>query len=443
MITPVKPPVAQPQPPSKILSSVPAHMRSEPHASGTFSGAQNNSPMHDATTPVLKDRAPTPTGLNTPITTPAHGSTSSTSRQSDPAAPPKTPPERERKVSFAPPNATTNNNANLAANKPMTSSTTRKNKPSPPPPPPAKPNQELTDPDDSYHFCSDDDAFLALVDLGDGDLGQPVSEEADLGRPIDGEDDDGDVRTPICWGDEGSGGEDATFGAGSSGNGNGGADVGKKLNVERGQGTSEGASGLGILSKLLPQNQPGLNNNGHRLPSLVLSRNLPQHRQQQNQNQNQHRQPNYPPPKNQNQPPAQMPTAPGSSSTAKRSVTPSMGGFHFPPGIVSSHSSSLSLHLPLNVSLTGLSSTTTGTASSSAREQANFYVHVWFWHRAETTFGHHVNYLCLLLCGDDTQPFAQVWFILPEYGATSTWDGIGPSFGQRRRTCEERGFRAA
>jgi hypothetical protein len=350
MITPVKPPGAQPPPPSKILSSVPAHMRSELRASGTSSGHQNNGPVvHKTATPVMKGRTPAHTGLNTPITTPAHGSTSSISRQSTAAAPPQAPPERERKVSFAQPVTTTADVANTSANdaststnKPTTSSTTSNNKSSPPLPAPVPPaanaNQELTDPDESYNFCSDDDAFYALVDLGEGS----VLEEADLGRPIHGEDEEGDSRTPIYWG-ESSGGEDTTFGGGSnSGNGNGvvtesRADVGRRQGVQRDQGTSESASGIGMLSKLLPQNQQGLNNRDHRPSSHVVnqpSRNPPQHRQQQNHN--------HPPPQNQNIPPAQIGSALVSSSAAKKPPTPSMGGFHFPPGVVSPRSSSLS-----------------------------------------------------------------------------------------------------
>ena len=336
-MTPVKPPSVQPQPQPKILSSVPVHMRSEFHTFGA---------SHHVATPAMKGNAPPHTGLNTPITTPAHGSTSLTSRQSIPAAPPQAPPER--KVSLA--------QSTTTVDKPTTSSTVSINKASPPSPAPApapaSPAEKTSleaDPDDSYHFCSDDDALFALVDLGEGDLGQPVLEAADLGRPIDDDDDEGDARTPIHWG-EGSGVEDTLLEEASDGNAqdnwppgiNSKATVGKRQDMQRVQATSEGASNLGMLSKLLPQNQSA-SNNSNRPPSHAVNQpswNSAQPRLHQIQNQAQYRHQNNLPPQNQNKP-SQIGNASGSSSTVKRPLTPLMGGFHFPPEIVSSR-----IHFP-------------------------------------------------------------------------------------------------
>ncbi|KAJ6557894.1 hypothetical protein B0H19DRAFT_122742 [Mycena capillaripes] len=75
-----------------------------------------------------------PTGLQTPITTPGH----------------------ERKVSFAP----------QVQTKPLQGQM-------PPPPVPVAEDGG----DDSFGFFSDDDAFLAAVDMGEGDLGQPIDFE--------------------------------------------------------------------------------------------------------------------------------------------------------------------------------------------------------------------------------------------------------------------------
>ncbi|KAG6895082.1 hypothetical protein C0992_003216 [Termitomyces sp. T32_za158] len=195
------------------------------------------------------------------------------------------------------------------------------------------------DGDEAYHFGSEDDAFLALVDLGEGDLGQPVLPETDLGRPLF---DDSD-----------------------------GADGNRIFESEKVQAQSsvprerqpyapapQGAQSMGMLSKLLPQNQ------SHQQQQQQRSANQPntgarnselqwrmdhknQHNQQQQRapinqlnstsnhhprNQNQHApQRNH---QNQNQPPAPNNRTP--SVMGARPSTPSMGGFHFPPGVVSS-----------------------------------------------------------------------------------------------------------
>ena len=337
MTTPVKPSTV---PPPKPLSAVPAHIRPARRASGSF--GQNDGPiMNEATTPSMKGRAPAHTGLNTPIITPAHASTSSTSRQPQPPPPPPAAvalQEHTHEVSFAQPTSTTsyvNNDPNTTADKPTTFTMVNSSKPSPPLLAEASP--EPADADDSYHFYSDDDAFLALVDLGEGDLGQP----------IDGEDEEGFSESLISR-REALGGEDTTFAEGGDmtgheGHGNGVGVGPEAQDIQRGQGSSEGTSGLGMLSKLLPRNQQQTNrtagpSNKHRPPHVVNQppKNQLQHHHPQ-QNQNQHRQSNNHLPQNQNRPPAQMGSTTNLSSTTRRASTPSMGGFHFPPGVVSSH----------------------------------------------------------------------------------------------------------
>ncbi|KAJ7665934.1 RAD52 DNA repair protein [Mycena polygramma] len=121
MTTPVRAPVPAPAPqpqrwqppqqPAKPISSVPRHMQ--------------------------------PTGLHTPITTPA----------------------QDRKVSFA--------QAGQAQTKPPPQAQM------PPPPVPAAATDDAGD--ESFGYFSDDDAFLAAVDMGEGDLGQPIDFEEGAG----------------------------------------------------------------------------------------------------------------------------------------------------------------------------------------------------------------------------------------------------------------------
>ncbi|KAF9500704.1 hypothetical protein BDN71DRAFT_1038484 [Pleurotus eryngii] len=48
---------------------------------------------------------------------------------------------------------------------------------------PGPPAEAEIDPDESFGFLSDDDAFLAAVDLGEGDLGRPIDPDEGLGGP--------------------------------------------------------------------------------------------------------------------------------------------------------------------------------------------------------------------------------------------------------------------
>jgi len=62
-----------------------------------------------------------------------------------------------------------------------------------------KAEQADDDGEESFKFFSDDDAFLAAVDLGEGDLGRPIGDtdlerDPDMGRPIQ---EDADIGRPI------------------------------------------------------------------------------------------------------------------------------------------------------------------------------------------------------------------------------------------------------
>ncbi|KAG6830451.1 hypothetical protein H0H87_008089, partial [Tephrocybe sp. NHM501043] len=179
---------------------------------------------------------------------------------------------------------------------------------------------EAEDGDESFHFGSEDDAFLALVDLGDGDLGQPVLPETDLGRPLfNPEEEDNSVLF--------------------------GEDIQAQSSHPRQQQShahgQHNAPPVGMLSRLLPQNQlqqrpsdqnqTGSNHPQHQLriannqfnpststkpPSHILNeasrtnQNAASCRSHQNQNQ-----------------------PPGANTSMRRPSTPSVGGFHFPPGV--------------------------------------------------------------------------------------------------------------
>ncbi|KAJ8081940.1 DNA repair protein rad52 [Marasmius tenuissimus] len=111
-----------------------------------------------------------PTGLNTPITTPAHQTTHhlrQTTHQNQTRN-----GNTDRRVAFA-----------AAEESPLAG----KNPPPPPPPAPepvaanAASSETLAD-DDSFAFGSEDDALYAMVDLGDCDTGRPiVHDEGEVG----------------------------------------------------------------------------------------------------------------------------------------------------------------------------------------------------------------------------------------------------------------------
>ncbi|TFK32016.1 hypothetical protein BDQ12DRAFT_693140 [Crucibulum laeve] len=188
--TPNRPPQGQDQSnQSKPLTSLPPHMRNEVYTSGSGSADSSSiSPASNLSTSYVqsanaKGKAPERqqqlTGLNTPIATSRHP-------QPPQCRPPQQQPQQvDRKVTFAEP-------------------------PQQKPPPLAAPSAQAAsktecESDDSFHFYSDDDdAFLAAIDLGEGNLSQIIGESvADRGRPIQEEDaggrsiEDEDMGPPI------------------------------------------------------------------------------------------------------------------------------------------------------------------------------------------------------------------------------------------------------
>ncbi|KAH0580949.1 hypothetical protein H2248_012102 [Termitomyces sp. 'cryptogamus'] len=189
--------------------------------------------------------------------------------------------------------------------------------------------------EESYHFGSDDDAFLALVDLGEGDLGQPVLPETDIGRPLFDDNDDGG----------------RLFGS---------DEVQAHSSVPREKkpcapGPQVPAS-IGMLSKLLPQDQPQQQQRSSNPPNTRSRHSQQQWRtNDQNRQQNQQQQQrtstnqinsvsnnlsrntnikqNVPQRIHQDQNQPLAPNGHTPSMTVTRPSTPSMGGFHFPPGV--------------------------------------------------------------------------------------------------------------
>lgn len=269
---------------------------------------QNPPPPKSRTTPAsVKGKAPArSTGLNTPITTPAHVQNQTRQRQV-----PLTLQEPERRVAFTDP----------APHQPA--------------------EAEVPDTgDDSFNFGSDDDAFLALVDLGEGDLGRPIDYDEGLGGVSSSTDNTfdhgGDAsiylskeadaqELPYQGLAAGSGTRIAAMGSGN-----------QQQNHQWANSASGPGSGTsmatGLLSRLLPQQQnqqrppnppSNVNTNLH-LNAKPLSRLT-------NRNQNQ-----CTGSSNDNGTAAVMnhPSA-NTSIPSKRPITPSMGGFHFPPGVAS------------------------------------------------------------------------------------------------------------
>ena len=94
------------------------------------------------------------------------------------------PPQEERRVSFAPQPVAS------------TSAATSTTKPALPPPPAAVEVDELDIPDDSSEFLfnSDDDAFFALVALGEEGLGGPINFDVGAGGVEGSDESNADVR---------------------------------------------------------------------------------------------------------------------------------------------------------------------------------------------------------------------------------------------------------
>jgi DNA repair and recombination protein RAD52 len=309
----------------KPLTSLPPHMRSEAQS---FNSTTKSSNLTDTKGKVPANQQLS-TGLKTPVTTPIH---------------PPPQPQSNHRVSFS--------------------------IPEPPPPAPevsnhpahVVPAKEVED-DDSFGFNSDDDAFLALADLGppignDADIGRPI--EADGDRPIDQEEgllrrpdeDDNDDVTPANPGQNSN--TKPTPPSRSDPN----ATKSRREHIAAALGGSEGTSNItnntnplpppkpaaaapgpaaGMLSKLLPPHgrpiavasgsssgamrppPPPQNPNPNPHPSLA-QQNHQRYLNQRAQNQNL------------NSVQQNKSVAPGDA--AKRLPTPSIGGFNFPPGVV-------------------------------------------------------------------------------------------------------------
>ena len=359
VVTPTRQPMQRNQ--TKPLSSIPAHVRSEiPGLDSTSISSTSNAIQADVKGPVH------PTGLNTPITP----------LQRPNLNPPQHQHQPDRRVSFA-----DNHQQALPTKPPSTAATESKHSPTD------------FEADESFGFNSDDDALFALADLGlpidaDGaDAGRPIG--SDEGRPINsneglsggGSADDtmigddvfdqqqhqkktepsvvGIVSAPKLSRREliaatlvsaedkadtasdsdspkgqGYGDERQALGFGNpsnettSGTGAGTSNTHDKTLLQVNAGTtntSSSTSALGVRSSIPPQQQqqqqqqnqnhnPGLN-----LTSLAQQRYQRHMAQRQNQNEN--------------------PNQKGSSSSSskdesKRASTSSIGGFHFPPGVV-------------------------------------------------------------------------------------------------------------
>ena len=162
VVTPTRQPMQRNQ--TKPLSSIPAHVRSEIPSLGStsISGTSNVTPAD------VKGKGPAhPTGLNTPIT-PLHPPPRPNSK------PPQYQHQSDRRVSFA--------DHQVSTTKPPSAAATTI-------PEPKHSSIDFDVDDESFGFNSDDAALFALADLGppvdpdEADAGRPI--DSDEGRPID------------------------------------------------------------------------------------------------------------------------------------------------------------------------------------------------------------------------------------------------------------------
>ena len=317
--TPTRPPMQQNS--TKPLTSLPPHMRSEAQSFNSTTKSSNN--LSDTKGKVPAYQQPS-TGLKTSVTTPIH---------------PPVQPQSNHRVSFsipAPPPAP--EVSNHAAH-----------------PVPAKKVDD--DDDDSFGFNSDDDAFLALADLGppignDADIGRPIEVEGD--RPIDqdegllrrpDEDDDG---VPPANHPERSSSTKPTPPSRIDPDGT----KSRRELIAAALGETEGTTnntnapplkpaapgaGAAMLSKLLPPHgrpnavASGSSSSAMRPPPPPQNPNSNPHPSLAQQNHqrylNQRAQ-------NQNSNPVQQNKSVAPGDATKRPPTPSIGGFNFPPGVV-------------------------------------------------------------------------------------------------------------
>ena len=331
VVTPTRQPMQQNQ--TKPLSSIPTHVRSEIPSLGSTS----ISGISNAISADVKGKGPAhPTGLNTPIT-PLHPPP-----QRPNLKPPQYQHQPERRVSFA-------DHQQEPTSKPAAAATMD-----------SKPKHSPADfdADDSFGFNSDDDALFALADLGppidpDGaDEGRPIG--SDEGRPINtneghlgaGSADDtmiGDdvfdqhqhqkknepslvgvvsasklsrqemITTALMSAEESGNTSDSPQRCPSGSNHTTSGTSNTLLQANAGMNIS--SSILGLAQQHNQNQKPALN-----LTSLAQQRHQRHVDRRQNQNEN----------------PNQMGLLSSSSTRveSKRASTPSIGGFHFPAGIV-------------------------------------------------------------------------------------------------------------
>ena len=309
---------------TKPLTSLPPHMRSEAQSFNSTTKSSNN--LTDTKGKVPANQQPS-TSLKTSVTTPIH---------------PPPQPQSNHRVSFS--------------------------IPVPPPAPevsnhPAHvvPTKEVDDDDDSFGFNSEDDAFLALADLGppignDADIGRPI--EADGDRPIDQE--EGLLRRPDEDVDDvppANPGQNSNTKPTPPSRSDPNATKSRREHIAAALGGSEGSNNntnntnppppkpataapgaaAGMLSKLLPPHgrpnavASGSNSSAMRPPPPPQNPNPNPHPSLAQQNHqrylNQRAQ-------NQNLNPVQQNKSVTPGDAAKRPPTPSVGGFNFPPGVV-------------------------------------------------------------------------------------------------------------
>lgn len=370
-VTPTRQPMQQNH--TKPLSSIPAHVRFEISSSDSTSNSSSGNIIRAD----VKGKGPAhPTGLNTPITPlhPPQRSNLNPQHQPDRNTPitPLHPPRRselnppyqaDHRVSFV--------DHQQAS---TTAAVTIK--------PETKCSLPDSEADESFGFNSDDDAFFALADLGPpidaegADTGRPI--DNDEGRPIDSEEgllggaddtmirddifdqhqhrketqssDIGIISAPKLSRQEtialalmsaenktdttstsdslqGQERQASRLGSGSASGSNAttsGTSMAPEMLNKISNKANTSSSGIAVRSSMPPpqqqqqqqQQQIQIQNSSLNLTSLVQQRHQQHMAQRQNQNEN------------------QKPMGSSSRDESKRSSTPSIGGFHFPPGIV-------------------------------------------------------------------------------------------------------------
>ncbi|KAF8068738.1 hypothetical protein FPV67DRAFT_1087668 [Lyophyllum atratum] len=308
-VTPTRPVAHSNQQQTKVLSSIPPHLRSGTNAQAGPSHVartttnNNDTPMHSASKGQFSSGAASNQGQG---------------RQTAEVKPNIRMPVTDTARPAIPQQHITTGGRNIISAAPGASIIPQP-APRPADPLPQPQEAELDAADESYHFYSDDDAFLALVDLGEGDLGQPLLPETDLGRPLDDDGGDTSFNTSVGGGTLGGGRQVSPADSSST-------------HAQKTHQHPPGQQSTRLNS--LPQNQRQPPNQPH-LPSNQFNA-APRPPQPQAANQNQPRQNHHQPPRNHNQNPQNQnhqPISGGPASTGKRPPTPSMGGFHFPPGI--------------------------------------------------------------------------------------------------------------